>query len=86
MITREIIVHYHGAKISRISTMLFQKAYEFTSRIWIQKEEARVNARSLLSVLALDIKNGTKISIIAEGEDEQAAVNSLVYLAEYCFA
>ena len=46
----------------------------------MEKEERRVNAKSLLGVLSLGIVKGTSISIIAEGSDEEAAVNALVDL------
>ena len=44
-----------------------QKANEFKSSIWVEKEERRVNAKSLLGVLSLGIVGGTTIRIIADG-------------------
>ena len=54
--------------------------------IWIEKEERRVNAKSLLGILSLGIVGGTDIKIIADGPDEQVAVNSLVELVESGFS
>ncbi len=50
------------------------------------KDERRVNAKSLLGVLSLGIVGGTSIDIIADGSDEQEAVDSLVALVESGFA
>ena len=63
-----------------------QKANEYKSSIWVEKEERRVNAKSLLGVLSLGIVGGTNIRIIADGGDEEQAVNGLVDLVNSGFA
>ena len=70
----------------RPATFFIQKANEFKSSIWVEKDERRVNAKSLLGVLSLGIVGGTSIDIIADGSDEQEAVDSLVALVESGFA
>ena len=54
-----------------------KKANEFKSSIWIEVEDRRINAKSLLGVLSMGITKGTRISLIAEGPDEEEAVNTL---------
>ena len=71
---------------ARPATFFIQKANEFKSSIWVEKEERRVNAKSLLGVLSLGIVGGTSIRIIADGSDEQTAVDALVKLIETGFA
>ena len=71
---------------ARPATFFIQKANEFKSSIWVEKEERRVNAKSLLGVLSLGIVGGTSIRIIADGSDEQTAVEALVKLIETGFA
>ena len=56
------------------------------SSIWVEKDERRVNAKSLLGVLSLGIVGGTTIRIIADGADEEQAVSGLVKLVESGFA
>lgn len=63
-----------------------QKANEYKASVWVEKEERRVNAKSLLGVLSLGIVGGTTIKIIADGADEQEAVDALVKLVETGFA
>ncbi len=65
---------------ARPATFFIQKANEFKSSIWVEKDERRVNAKSLLGVLSLAIVGGTSIRIIADGVDEQQAVEGLVNL------
>lgn len=71
---------------ARPATFFIQKANEFKSSIWVEKEERRVNAKSLLGVLSLGIMGGTDISILASGVDEEEAVAELVKLVESGFA
>ena len=71
---------------ARPATFFIQKANEFKSSIWVEKEERRVNAKSLLGVLSLGIVKGTAITLIAEGVDEAAAVDTLAELVESNFA
>lgn len=59
---------------------------EYKSSIWVEKEERRVNAKSLLGVLSLGIVGGTNIRIIADGGDEEEAVNGLVDLVNSGFS
>ena len=61
-------------------SFFIQKANEFKSSIWVEKDERKVNAKSLLGVLSLGITKGTTINIIADGLDEEEAVSSLVVL------
>ena len=71
---------------ARPATFFIQKANEYKSSIWVEKEERRVNAKSLLGILSLGIVGGAKIRIIADGNDEQLAVDGLVKLVESGFS
>ena len=65
---------------ARPATFFIQKANEFKSSIWVEKDERRVNAKSLLGVLSLGVVKGTSINLIADGPDEKEAVDALVEL------
>ena len=86
MITKEVVINNQVGLHARPATFFIQKANEFKSSIWLEKEERRVNAKSLLGVLSLGITGGTDIRIIAGGVDEEQAVNALVALVESGFA
>ena len=70
---------------ARPATFFIQKANEFKSGIWVEKEERRVNAKSLLGVLSLGIAKDTVITLIADGSDEKEAVAALAELIENNF-
>ena len=82
MYTQEITVNNEVGLHARPATFFIQKANEFKSGIWVEKEDRRVNAKSLLGVLSLGIVKGTKITLIADGSDEEDAVKALVELVE----
>jgi phosphocarrier protein len=70
---------------ARPATFLIQKANEFKCSIWIEKDERRVNAKSLLGVLSLGVTKDTTINIIADGVDEVKAVDTLCELIDSDF-
>ncbi|MFR0880669.1 MAG: HPr family phosphocarrier protein [Oscillospiraceae bacterium] len=86
MFVKDVMVKNQVGLHARPATFFIQKANEFKSSIWIEKEERRVNAKSLLGILSLGIVGGTNIRIIADGTDEQQAVESLVELVESGFS
>ena len=85
-VKKNVLVQNQVGLHARPATFFIQKANEFKSSIWVEKDERRVNAKSLLGVLSLGIVGGTSIDIIADGSDEQEAVDSLVALVESGFA
>ena len=86
MFVKEVTVENQVGLHARPATFFIQKANEFKSSIWVEKDERRVNAKSLLGVLSLGIMGGTEIKIMAGGSDEEEAVNALVELVESGFA
>jgi phosphocarrier protein HPr len=86
MCVKDVLVQNQVGLHARPATFFIQKANEFKSSIWVEKEERRVNAKSLLGVLSLGIVGGTTIKIIADGSDEEEAVEGLVKLVQSGFA
>lgn len=80
MISKDVTVKNQVGLHARPATFFIQKANEFKSSIWVEKDERKVNAKSLLGVLSLGITKGTEIKLIADGADESEAVNALVEL------
>lgn len=86
MFVKEAVVSNQVGLHARPATFFTQKANEFKSSIWIEKDERRVNAKSLLGVLSLGIVRGTAINIMADGTDEETAVETLCRLISSDFA
>ena len=77
MVTQEVTINNEVGLHARPATFFIQKANEFKSGIWVEKDECRVNAKSLLGVLSLGITKGTTITLLADGSDEKEAVAAL---------
>ncbi|MEE0930893.1 MAG: HPr family phosphocarrier protein [Acutalibacteraceae bacterium] len=86
MYVKEVEVQNQVGLHARPATFFIQKANEYKASIWVEKDERRVNAKSLLGVLSLGIVGGTTIKIIADGSDEADAVDGLVQLVESGFS
>ena len=80
MIIKEAVIKNQVGLHARPATFFIQKANEFKSSIWIEKDERRVNAKSLLGVLSLGIVKGTTVALVSDGPDEQEAIDTLVAL------
>lgn len=86
MFVKEVEVKNQVGLHARPATFFIQKANEYKSSIWVEKEDRRVNAKSLLGILSLGIIGGTSIKIIADGEDETEAVEGLIVLVDSGFS
>ena len=86
MISRDIVIINTSGLHARPATFFIQKANSFKSSIWVEKGDRRVNAKSLLGVLSLGITKGMTITLIADGSDENAALDALEELINTGFA
>ena len=82
MISRSVTIRNSVGLHARPATFFVQKANSFKSSIWVEKEDCRVNAKSLLGVLSLGITKGTSITLIADGVDETDAIDGLAELVD----
>ena len=78
MFVKEIVVQNQVGLHARPATFFIQKANEYKSSIWIERDERKANAKSLLGVLSLGVTKGVSVTISADGPDEEEAVNTLV--------
>ena len=86
MISRSITIKNSLGLHARPATFFIQKANSYKCSIWVEKEDCRVNAKSLLGILSLGISKDTTITIIADGADEEDAVQGLADLVDSGFA
>ncbi len=82
MISKEIIIQNESGLESKVAARLIQKASTYESNIWIEKNDRRANAKSLLGILSLSISKGEKVLLIADGADEKSAIEELELFAE----
>ncbi|QZY55811.1 HPr family phosphocarrier protein [Crassaminicella profunda] len=82
---KRVVIKNESGIHARPAGMLVKKSNEFKSNIEISFKERTVNVKSIMGIMSLGLSKGSEISIIANGEDEQNAVNELVNLVESGF-
>lgn len=85
MVSREVKITNSIGLHARPATFFIQRANSFKSSIWVEKDDRKVNAKSLLGVLSLGIAKGMPILISADGVDEESALESLCELVDSGF-
>lgn len=82
MYTKEVLVSCASGLHNKQATYFVQKANEFESSIWLESDNRKMNAKSLLGIMSLGISNGAKVTLIASGSDAEAAVAALEQLLQ----
>lgn len=82
MISRSVVINNSVGLHARPATFFVQKANCYKCSVWVEKEDCRVNAKSLLGVLSLGISKGAEITLIADGADEADAILGLSELID----
>ena len=85
MKTRDVVITNASGLHARPATFFIQKANSYKSTILVEKDDRKVNAKSLLGVLSLGIAKGMTITLIADGQDEDVALSGLVSLVNSGF-
>ena len=85
MISREVTITNTIGLHARPATFFIQKANSFKSSVWVQKEDRKVNAKSLLGVLSLGIAQGMSVTLLADGSDDDEAIAGLAELVNSGF-
>ena len=82
MLSKELTIKNEEGLQSRPAALLVQVAGKFMSNIWIEQGSKRVNAKSIMGVLSLRLSKGDSFYIVANGDDEQKAVDAIVRLVD----
>ncbi len=82
MIIKEVEVRCESGLHNRQATYFVQKANEFNSSIWLESENRKMNAKSLLGIMSLSIGTGAWVTLSATGPDAQEAVDALETLLQ----
>ena len=77
MIRKPITIGISNGLEARPIAMLVQVASQYASSIYLESEARKVNAKSIMGIIALEMAEGQRANILAEGSDEEAAVNEL---------
>jgi phosphocarrier protein len=82
MINKEVEVRCESGLHNRQATYFVQKANEFNCSIWVESENRKMNAKSLLGIMSLGIITGAVVTLSATGPDAQNAIDALEALLQ----
>ena len=77
MYSKEIVVRCESGLHNKQATYFVQKANEFDSSIYLESDNRKLNAKSLLGIMSLGIVTGATVTLSAVGTDAEAAVTAL---------
>ncbi|MDC3416167.1 HPr family phosphocarrier protein [Aquibacillus salsiterrae] len=77
MIEKSVVVELESGLQARLAAEFVQKANGYVSEVFLEKDGRRVNAKSIMGLMSLAITSGEPITIIANGKDDETAVNEL---------
>jgi len=81
MTRRPVVVKLRTGLHARPAALFVQEANKFSSEVFVEKDDKKVNAKSIMGIMSLAISTNTEVYISAEGSDEEQAVNALIALA-----
>lgn len=82
MVIKEIVVRCESGLHNKQATYFVQKANEFDCNIWLESGNRKMNAKSLLGIMSLGVVTGATVSLSAEGDQAENAVESLELLLQ----
>ena len=82
MYNKEVIVRCESGLHNSQATYFVQKANEFESSIWLESDNRKMNAKSLLGIMSMGIVTGATVVLSASGTDEENAVAALETLLQ----
>lgn len=85
MVEREVIIKNRAGIHARPAAMIVETANKFNAKIFFQSDNDKINGKSIMGIITLGASYNTKLKIIAEGDDEQEAVETLATLFENRF-
>ena len=85
MVEKRVVIKNRGGIHARPASQLVQRAAEFASNVYLQKDSERVNAKSIMGIIALGVTYNSEIIISAEGPDEEEAASAIAELFESKF-
>lgn len=82
MVETNLEVKLKSGLQARQAALFVQEANRYKSEVYLQKDEKKVNAKSIMGIMSLAIARGTSVTLIADGKDENEALDGLTKLIQ----
>ena len=77
MVSKDVQINFRTGSDARPIALLVQEASKYDSKIYLETDNKRVNVKSIMGMMSLVLKNGNKVSISADGPDEETAIENI---------
>lgn len=77
MIRKEIVINIPNGLEARPVALLVQVASQYESSIYVESEEKKINAKSIMGMMSLGLASGEKVFVSADGKDEEEAIDNI---------
>ncbi len=77
MIAREVEISFQTGSDAKPIALIVQEASKYDSSVYLETDNKRVNVKSIMGMMSLALKNGTKVKLSADGPDEAAALENI---------
>lgn len=77
MITRQITIKIPSGLEARPIALLVQVASQYDSSIYVESDDKKINAKSIMGMMSLAIASGETVTVTADGHDEEAAIENI---------
>ena len=74
MIKKPVMIQIRNGLEARPVALLVQVASQYESTIYVEVDDKKVNAKSIMGMMSLGLDNGETLTVVADGSDESAAV------------
>jgi catabolite repression HPr-like protein len=82
MSEKVVTVNLKSGLQARQAALFVQEANRFSADIFVEKDNKKVNAKSIMGIMSLAIARGTQVTLSADGNDADDAVNALATIIE----
>ena len=82
MVEKQVKVLLKTGLQARQAALFVQEANRYSADIYLEKDNKKINAKSIMGVMSLAISKGTDVKVLADGFDEEKAVESLSQMME----
>ena len=77
MVSKDVQINFRTGSDARPIALIVQEASKYDSKIYLETNNKKVNVKSIMGMMSLVLKNGTKVNISADGPDEELAIENI---------
>lgn len=78
LVEKVVTVSLESGLQARPAAQFVQEANRYSSDLFLEKQGKKINAKSIMGLMSLAIMNGEEVTLIADGEDEETAIEGLI--------